>query len=295
MSTTPPTTNTNDFGPTHTVAHSPQHAHSHTAILLHGRGSDGEEFAEELFDSKLSDKTTLAKRLPGWKWVFPSSRELHSTVFDVDMPAWFEAHSLTDITARQDLQMPGIRESVAYLGGIVEKEIADLGGDASKVILGGISLGGAIGLWTLFGLGGSVGGLGAFVGASTWLPFAQNVEGLFGGHAVGGGEGEGNGRARSEADVFVEEMTVELRRTLAHEQGRDQILLTPVFLGHGVDDAYVDVELGRQVKHVLGRIGMQRVEMREYSGAEQEGHWLKVPEEVDDIANFLVSRFGKEN
>jgi predicted esterase len=59
-----------------------------------------------------------------------------------------------------------------------------------------------------------------------------------------------------------------------------------VFLGHGTDDAFVDVELGRQARGVLSRAGCI-VEWKEYAGAEQEGHWLKAPEEMDDIAHFL--------
>ena len=49
---------------------------------------------------------------------------------------------------------------------------------------------------------------------------------------------------------------------------------TPVFLGYGVDDAYVDVELGRQARDVLVQAGMD-VEWREYVGAEQEGYWIQ--------------------
>jgi lysophospholipase-2 len=55
------------------------------------------------------------------------------------MPAWFEAHSLTDVTARQDLQIGGIHESVEYLTGVLGEEIERLGGAADRVVLGGIS------------------------------------------------------------------------------------------------------------------------------------------------------------
>lgn len=79
----------------------PTSIHTHTAILLHGRGSDGPEFAEELLEeSKLPGQPTLAQTFPAWRFVFPSSRQLWSTLFEEDMPAWFEAHSLTDITSR---------------------------------------------------------------------------------------------------------------------------------------------------------------------------------------------------
>lgn len=81
-------------------------------------------------------------------------------------------------------------------------------------------------------------------------------------------------------------MIVPLEHTLANVRRSETLLSTPVFLGHGADDAYVNIELGRQARHVLSQIGL-KVEWREYSGAEQEGHWMKAPEELDDVAEFL--------
>ncbi|KAK7407838.1 hypothetical protein QQX98_010009 [Neonectria punicea] len=271
----------NSFGCIHVLE--PNSQHTHTAILLHGRGSTGEEFSEELFDTKLSGSITLADKLPGWRWVFPSSRELWSTAFEEEMPAWFEAHSLTDITARQDLQPAGIRESVRYLEGILNEEVQRLGGKAEKVVLGGVSQGGAIGLWTLLCPSNAERRLGAFIGASTWLPFATNIDAFLGKDAVSSRD---DGKAETdsnEGDAFVADMMTQTKSSLAH---RGPFLFTPVFLGHGIDDAYVDIELGQQARHVLTQIGLT-VEWKEYSGAEQEGHWLKAPEEVDDIARFL--------
>ncbi|KAH8879563.1 alpha/beta-hydrolase [Thozetella sp. PMI_491] len=257
------------FGPIYVVE--PVSQHTHTAVLLHGRGNTGEEFAEELFDSRLSDQTTLPQNLQGWRWVFPSSRRLWSEVFQEALPAWFDAPSLTDTTAGQDLQAAGIRDSVEHLGPIVADEIARLQGRAENVVLGGISQGAAIAMWTLLSPSVASRGLGAFVGASTWLPFAAELD------AWSGQDTTEAGDKSSEAAAFVASMLGPVPR---HR------LATLAFLGHGVDDAWVDVELGREAKRVLTRLGL-RVEWREYSGAEQEGHWLKVPEEVEDIARFL--------
>lgn len=142
-------------------------------------------------------------------------------------------------------------------------------GGAERVVLGGISQGAAVGAWTL--LCGRTGRLGGFVGASGWLPFASGIERL------GRGEGESG---------FVDSMMARLWEDLVPPGGSKGVLDTPVFLGHGVDDGTVDVELGRETRRVLAALGM-RVEWREYAGAELEGHWLKVPEEVDDIVRFL--------
>ncbi|KAI2626387.1 Phospholipase/Carboxylesterase-domain-containing protein [Xylaria nigripes] len=150
---------------------------THTGIVLHGRGSNGEEFAEEFMASTLSSGQSLQEKLPGWRWVFPTSPELWSTAFQETMTAWFEAHSLSDITARQELQVDGLRESVRYISNILRDEIEKLHGDSEKVVLGGISQGGAAGLWTILCQEApTVGILGGFFAASTWPPFASNVE-----------------------------------------------------------------------------------------------------------------------
>ncbi|KXX83130.1 Acyl-protein thioesterase 1 [Madurella mycetomatis] len=287
------------FGPVHILE--PEAEHTHTIILLHGRGSNGEEFAQELLESKLSNGNTLQEQLPTWRWVFPSSTELWSTAFEETMPAWFEAHSLTNVTARQDLQMAGIRDSVQYLTRLLEEETEKLGGAAHRVVLGGISQGGAAAMWTLLCAGDAdvARRLGGFVGASTWLPFAENLERYLGGqnrtnsdaqeNDAMGDDVTGDDIQVSEADAFVKAMTASARRT-PHQRGASEAKRhpVPVFLAHGTYDAYVDIELGRHAACVLRKVGL-KISWTEYSGADQEGHWLKEPEEFDDITCFLES------
>ena len=47
----------------------PTASHTHTIIFLHGRGSDGPEFASEFFVSRASNKKTLPEMFPQIKWV----------------------------------------------------------------------------------------------------------------------------------------------------------------------------------------------------------------------------------
>ncbi len=270
------------FGAVHIIE--PSSVHTHTAIMLHGRGSNGPEFADELAETAAPGQAPLTQRFPGWRWVFPSSQELWSTVFEETLPAWFEAHSLTDTTEREDLQMGGIKQSVGYLQSILGREVDRLGGNTEKLVIMGISQGGAIGMWTLLCQGDLNRRFGAFVGASTWLPFAANIERLLG--TRNGSEAATETPDDSPSDVFVEELMAAWSRSAASPTGTS-LLSTPVFLGHGVDDAVVDVELGRRARQVLTNVGFQ-VESREYSGAELEGHWLKAPEQIDDMAAFLV-------
>src|SRR6202012_2600430 len=101
----------------------PTSRHTRTIVLLHGRGSTGREFADDLFAAELSARhESLRQRFPNYRWVFPSSREIWSTAFQENMPAWFEAHSLTEISARPELQVPGIEESVKYIRTILDEE-----------------------------------------------------------------------------------------------------------------------------------------------------------------------------
>ncbi|KAF2862710.1 Phospholipase/carboxylesterase [Piedraia hortae CBS 480.64] len=259
------------FGPTHIVP--PTSQHTNTAIVLHGRGSNGEEFATEFFSTP---DNFLCSKLPGWRWVFPSSAELWSTAFQEEIPAWFEAHSLTDTKARQELQIQGIRDAVNNISKLIQDELKLLPESVGEkgLVLGGISQGGAVALWTLLCRNKE---LGAVFVASTWLPFAENIERLF--------AKDDHAQAVSEDgtyDDFVESMMGDARRD--HKSAGNQ---TPLFFGHGIDDAYVDIELGRQASRTMAKVGIPS-EWKEYSGADKEGHWFKEPEEIDDICEFLT-------
>lgn len=299
------------FGPAHVLDPQPDYEHTHTAVMLHGRGSGAEEFAEELMVSLLSDGRSLREALPGWRWVFPSSRELWSATFEEHMPAWFEAHSLTDPKARQDLQTAGIEESVNYVRSVLEEERSKVGGRAERLVLGGISQGGAIGIWTLLCEGDLGRGPGGFVGSSTWVPFGDNLERILGSSASAsaaasasaGGVGVVEESVKSGAGDDSHTLTVSkdataydpfVRRMIASDDGKPRASPSgiAVLLGHGLDDAYVDVELGRQAARVLSRAG-HGVDWREYSGAEQEGHWFQVPNQMDHVCDFLRGFEGR--
>ncbi|KAK2855534.1 hypothetical protein FQN49_005101 [Arthroderma sp. PD_2] len=259
----------------------PTGTHTHTAILLHGRSSNGAEFAEELLDSKTSGNKTLAALFPSCRWVFPTSRDRWSSVFQEELTAWFDIYSLSNTSEQQDLQVEGLRESTLYVLEILGQEIDLLEGRSDSVVLGGISQGMATALWTLLcSPGRSKGRIGGFLGMCGWLPFASEIQGLqspremipkFLWDTVRGEEEEAQVTAEAETEAM---------------------LSTPVFLLHGTDDAWVDVELGRQAQTSLVKSGMQ-VDWMEYSGAENEGHWVKEPEGFDSIVAFLEAAWFK--
>ncbi|RAK89307.1 lysophospholipase/carboxylesterase family protein [Aspergillus costaricaensis CBS 115574] len=250
--------------------HLPQGPHTHTAILLHGRGSNGPEFAEELFSSSTSTGQNLPSHLPTWRWVFPTSKDRWSDRFQEDLCAWFDAYSLDDITERQESQVSGLRDSVSHVLDVLGKEIELLNGKTTHVYLGGISQGMASALWSWFCASSKVQGrLGGVLGFCGWMPFAERFD---------------NGdldRGRRLVEFCSEVVGI--------SAGDDmRFLNTPVLLGHGTDDPMVSVELGWQVVGIMKRAGME-VEWLEYVGAEGDGHWIKAPEGFDAILRFLES------
>jgi predicted esterase len=288
-----------DFPPLH--IHPPQTTHTHTAILLHGRGSNGPEFAEELFSSLTSKNKNLPDCLPSWRWVFPTARDRWAVAFEEDICAWFDAYSLTNIQERQELQVEGLRESVAHILGILEAEIALMSGDASRVYLGGISQGMATALWTVFCASGTrriQRRLGGILGFCGWLPFADDLEGLIRAH-----------QAQSESRIQIQHLvsrffvqTIGLKPNPEEEASGDPtassvppILATPVLLGHDTDDAFVSVELGQQALRVLKEVmDLGHIEWVGYSGADNEGHWIKEPDAFDRILAFLAGSSSEE-
>ncbi|RAK99617.1 uncharacterized protein BO80DRAFT_119986 [Aspergillus ibericus CBS 121593] len=259
----------------------PQGPHTHTAILLHGRGSNGPEFADELFSSSTSTGKSLPSHLPTFRWVFPTSKDRWNARFEEDICAWFDAYSLTDITEHQQSQIPGLQESVSYILNILEDEINLLDGKTTHIYLGGISQGMATALWTFFCASTKVEGrLGGVIGFCGWMPFAERF-----------GDDLGNEDLDLDGGRRVVEFCSGIVRGEVEGDIDMRVLGTPVLLGHGVDDPMVPVELGRQVLGIVKRAGVQ-VEWVEYVGAEGDGHWIKEPEGFDAILKFLASGSG---
>ncbi|KAJ3495071.1 hypothetical protein NLG97_g3661 [Lecanicillium saksenae] len=279
---------TPSFGPVHIIESSSNH--THTAILLHGRGSDGEDFAEELAATTTSDGKSVFEKLPNWRWVFPTSPEIWNATFEEMLRSWFDAYSLTDVTARQDLQMKGLLQSVEYIDQHIVDEIRILSGNSGNILLGGISQGGAVALCTLL-RGNPAAHIGGFLAASTWLPFEKNIR-----HFIRTSRIEDDQNVPTdkfdEYDEFIKVLMGKMGPDCLTAGGPDSLKAQgqrpSVFLSHGSDDAYVDVTLGRQARDVLMSAGLE-VAWREYEGAEQEGHWLQSPNQMDDICSYMAN------
>lgn len=267
--------------------------HDSTVILLHGRGSNGPEFASELAESLTSSEKTLFEHFPSCRWVFPSARSQWSEEFQEDLSEWFDLPSLEDPDQEPERQLLGLKESVEYVLRIVDEEIKRLGGDSSRVILGGISQGMAVGLVAMLCAERRIGG---FVGAMGWIPLRDKVVAL-----LDRGEKE---QALEFYRWALGLSTVQLQKKItpapedtapAHQTpettAKGSPLETPVFLSHSEDDDWVDISLGKAAYDLLVELGLE-VTWKTYREAEGDGHWLKEPEQFDDIVDFLTKRFS---
>ncbi|KAL1865011.1 hypothetical protein Daus18300_007358 [Diaporthe australafricana] len=282
----------------------PTTAHTHSIILLHGRGSSAERFGLEILAAKSSANKSLAEHLPSAKIIFPTAKKRRSTVLKrIPINQWFDNFSLEDPSQRQHLQYDGISETSEFVMTLVNQEAEVVG--MERVIVGGLSQGCAAALHVLLNSGGKV-AMGGFVGMSGWLPFAETLDptvvdrddghdednDIFGPDSDNEDETENRGSEQELDRRYVP--LLELQRTAANT-ARDIASLpslsaaqevvfpsTPIFLGHGRNDEKVSVDLGEQARHVLESLGC-KVRWRDYD----EGHWYKVPEEIDDIVDFL--------
>lgn len=261
------------FPPLHTL--DPTTTHTHTVILVHGLGSSGPSFRGAFFSARSTHD--FRALFPGTRWVFPSAPRRYVPAHQQTKPAWFAIASLRDLEDEQELQMAGLRESVAYLGGVVHDEVERV--EARNVFVLGRSQGSSAVVWAVVARGLRVGGL---VLTGSWLVFARALEERLKMEVgPGGGDGEVAGE-REAARKFVGDMVDDVGLGAAHA-----LRQVPVLIGHGVDDEWISVGLGRQMRDVLRGLGCE-VMWNEYCGASEEGHWLKEPEEFDNIALFLT-------
>lgn len=268
----------------------PTSIHTHTIILLHGRGGNGKGFADELFEGETFSEQSLPQHFPGFKWVFPNAKPSFSAVFDEDLVQWFDVYSLTNPNSKEELQMDGLRESVAFVHSLIDREVEVFGPSAGdRIILGGISQGCAVGITTL--LSGAC-GIGAFVGFNGWMPLLSRVKGVI-------SSPPSDHTALSERKC--NHLATALRESLSITKGRkphlidrvqenvlsdfeDEHIHTPIFLSHTKDDNVVDIALGREMRRTLIALGTHRVVWKQY---EIGGHWIPAPEGFQDLVQFL--------
>ncbi|KAL8886572.1 MAG: hypothetical protein Q9192_006463 [Flavoplaca navasiana] len=249
-----------DFPVPHIIL--PMQSHHFTIIALHGRGSNGPEFAEDLFEDNSSQGLTLAEHFFHTKWIFPSSQKRYSTVFQEEMDEWFDIYSLTDPSTQKELQVEGLRDSVKHILDIISKELEFV--PASNIILLGISQGCATAIHALLAGQHQLGG---FIGIAGWLPFRKQVD---------------NQAALSE--FYSETLGLPITRASQIQT----TATTPALLCHCADDDIIDVELGHQLRDTLTASDLNiDVTFTEFASG---GHWISAPHGFDAIVDFLRNR-----
>lgn len=209
--------------------------------------------------------------------------------------AWFDISTFSDRTIDESKQIEGIRESVAYLKGLVKAEVEILG-DARRVIVGGFSQGCAmVGMLMLSGELDGCGILGGWVGMSGWLPFRVQLEGAVRGCVVGGDDSVGEVYEKRKGAVRgylrgILGIEVDVDADSGKESGGADVggsgQVQRMWMGHGVGDTKVPVEWGVQMKDLMLNLGF-RVEMKTYEGL---GHWYEGGE-LRNLVDFLEGRW----
>ena len=247
----------------------PTQDHHCTIIALHGRGSNGPEFAEELFEDKSSSHLTLSEHFPHCKWIFPSSQERYSTVFQEEMDEWFDIYSLSDPSTQEELQVEGLRDSIKHILDIIDKEVELV--LPGNIVLLAISQGCATAIHAL--LAGQY-RLGGFIGIAGWMPFRKQIV------DVAGWRDDGASLSKFYADY--------LGLTGASPSNAEDNGKIPALLCHCADDDVVDVELGHQLHDALMSPCLDiNVTYKEFVSG---GHWIPGPDGFDSIVEFLRCR-----
>ncbi|RDW93418.1 putative Phospholipase [Aspergillus mulundensis] len=291
----------------------PLTSHTHTLILLHGRGSNATLFGHEFLAS-----TALASRLPTTKFIFPTAAKRRAILFNrTPIDQWFDNWSLDEPNYRSEIQIEGLQETAGFLRTLIEEEARVLeaannlsrGDGYGRIVVGGLSQGCAASVFSM--LGGFAGDtepgqvdwrcLGGFVGMSGWLPFDGEISGLLK-MQEGADPGDDDPFARdsdgAEPPVHVQTVNhvreiLDLPPLSKGNNSEDALfvphLTVPVFLGHGSADAKVSVKLGERMASILADgLGMD-VTWKIY---EEFGHWYKMPDEINDIVLFLKDNVG---
>ncbi|KAL2135757.1 hypothetical protein VTI74DRAFT_7127 [Chaetomium olivicolor] len=296
--------------------------HKQTFILLHGRGSWADKFGPVLLDTPISippptgddapgeqppTAQTLATAFPHARFVFPTAARRRATIYRrAHTHQWFDNWVLEPPHAadREELQVPGLRETTTYLHGLLLAEIAAVPGGAANVVLGGLSQGCAAALVALLLWEGPL--LAAAIGMCGWLPFAARLAEEAGGARAGNSEEMEEG-AVEEDDIFDRGENGDWRKVIKEEDPMARAMRwlraelglpecdarvsspgtafqqTPVFLGHGVEDDRVNVILGRNATACLETLGVGTICWKEYEGL---SHWYS-GEMLQDLVGFV--------
>ncbi|KAI1163060.1 phospholipase/carboxylesterase [Nemania serpens] len=280
----------------------PRTKHSHTFILLHGLSSNGEKFGKELLETgTTSAGKTIPELLPGARFIFPTAKRRRSSAFGrKKLTQWFDIARLPDPSYRKETQLQGLAESAVEIRELLRQEIDVAGVPPANIVLGGISQGCAMSLSVLLTLEYPLGG---YVGMCVYLPFQQEIENAINKEDTSDDSmDEDNPFAASDdeslptdpalrAVIFERDLLcIDTPQDASPDRGQTASS-TPIFLGHGDADEKKPFHLGEAAARTMRAAGYDKVEWKLYPGL---GHWYKIPDEIDDIVEFIRDHVGWE-
>lgn len=259
--------------------------HTHTLILLHSRSSSGQDFGLNFLSATSSSGNFLQTSFPSTKFIFPSATAQCVTVLGGPrMPQWFDNFSTADPSEREALQFKGLREGCHHVHSLIAEESEVL--PLENIYIGGFGQGSAMGLYALltYRAEAKEGTMGGFVGMSGWLPLIKSLVGLIEFYA------DESRDDRGEYDINVQISTLLRNQVGLHPSSASlpQYAQIPIFLGHGLADEEVPVELAGDAAKALTSLGLD-VMLKRYEGL---GHAWRDGDEIDDIASFLAAHGG---
>ncbi|UNI24257.1 Lysophospholipase [Purpureocillium takamizusanense] len=271
----------------------PSAHHDSTVIFLHRRGSTGREFCSELATSVMSNLRTLqnALRCRGFRLVFPTARLVFSHCFAEWTPAWLGAffRGLDYLDEdHHEVVTQNIVDGIDFLHSLIDDETELVGGNARNVFLVGMGEVGSIGMWALLTQPSPARALGGFIGINASLPFAPSMMRHLRGEVGQPRQDHPGEEQRRRQDEFVRDMlgAIVRPRPRVRPEPLPHVCRTPVLLMHGTDNEILDVERGREAYALLSALGF-RTAWLGYAGAEEDGNWIKEPEGMDDIFEFI--------
>lgn len=290
----------------------PALSHQQTFIILHGRGSNARQFGPELLNNKVSDAGNFKETFPHAKFVFPTATASRATIYKKSIiHQWFDNWHLSQVNERTELMIPGLRRSVTLIHELLTKEIALVG--IENVVLGGLSQGCATTLIATLTWPGPP--LQAIFGMCGWLPFRAQLD-----ETISWDSGEAGSTDHDDENPFGDQpdeetasqmptddtsaplnasdtlakdvreyycTMLDLEDKLSETNQLPSFLEMAFFLGHGVEDERVPLQLGQEASTCLNRFTREMV-WKEYDDL---GHWYSA-EMLADLAEFL-SRFHK--
>ena len=276
--------------------------HTHTLVMLHGRGSNSERFTHDtsvpdkpgFLHAHTSSGQTLQQYFPGLKIIFPQAPLRRCTAKKrMKMNIWFDSASFDDPTLREDIQIEGISSNAKILAEMLQAEADALGWN--KVFLGGLSQGCAMGVFALAKLDTGASSLAGFIGLSGRLPFQNEIdEILLGTKETEQEDGDDPFAADKndtpeEANKPFEALTFMRQEILDSEcslNNLKSLQKTHFFFGHGAKDDVVPPELSTKLANTMEAMGCPVIE-KVYP---ELGHWFEVPAEIDDLVEFMKSK-----